>query len=159
MRALRKSLLGMVFFTSIQMLLVGQTTQEVINQVNQDSLIHTVSQFSGEDSCIVNGTQVLIKHRVSTRGNNLAADYLAERLRGYGLSVEELNYRPGGRNIVATQIGKTFPDSIYLIGAHYDAVADYCADDNASGSGAVLRSSSDFISVLCGLYDKICFLG
>jgi hypothetical protein len=141
MRALRKSLLGMVFFTSIQMLLVGQTTQEVINQVNQDSLIHTVSQFSGEDSCIVNGTQVLIKHRVSSRGNNLAADYLAERLRGYGLSVEELNYRPGGRNIVATQIGKTFPDSIYLIGAHYDAVADFCADDNASGSGAVLEAA------------------
>ena len=95
-----------VFLLQYKCCSLGKTTQEVINQVNQDSLIHTVSQFSGEDSCIVNGSKVLIKHRVSTRGNNLAADYLAERLRGYGLSVEELNYRPGGRNIVATQIGK-----------------------------------------------------
>ena len=123
------------------MLLIAQTTIDVINQVNQDSLIQSVSEFSGEDSALINGSKVLIKHRVSTRGNNLAADYLVDKLQALGLSVEEINYRPGGRNVVATQIGKTFPDSIYLIGAHYDAVADYCADDNASGSAAVLEAA------------------
>ncbi|MEZ5021948.1 MAG: hypothetical protein R2728_01575 [Chitinophagales bacterium] len=38
----------------------------------------------------------------------------------------------GGRNIYATQLGSVNPDSIYIICGHYDAVNNYCADDNAS---------------------------
>ena len=36
-------------------------------------------------------------------------------------------------------MGKTNPNNIYIVCAHYDTVADYCADDNATGTAAVLE--------------------
>jgi hypothetical protein len=119
----------------------AQSTFDVFEQVNLDSLEKTVREFSGEDSVIVNGVKVSIQHRVSSKGNNLAADYLFEKLQALGIDVEFDDYRKGGRNVIGTFQGKTNPDSIILYGAHYDAVADYCADDNASGCAAVLEAA------------------
>jgi hypothetical protein len=119
----------------------SQSTIQLASEVNLDSLVKTVREFSGEDSTIVNDSVVRIQHRVSNKGNNLAADYLVARLEALGLQVEVTDYRKNGRNIVATHKGKTNPDSIYILCSHYDAVADYCADDNASGSAAVLEAA------------------
>lgn len=119
----------------------GQSTKSLVSEVSLDSLIKTVREFSGEDSAVVNDSTVRIVHRVSKRGNNLAADYLVGRLKAYGLKVETIDYRNGGRNVVGTLVGKTNPDSVFFISAHYDAVADYCADDNASGSATVLEAA------------------
>ncbi len=119
----------------------AQTTHSLVSEVSLDSLVKTVREFSGEDSTTINDSTVRIVHRVSKRGNNLAADYLVARLKAYGLQVETIDYRNGGRNVVATLEGKTNPDSILYITAHYDAVADYCADDNASGSATVLEAA------------------
>ena len=47
------------------------------------------------------------------------------------------------RNVVATQIGATYPDSIIVVCAHYDSISEQPstdapgADDNASGTAAV----------------------
>ena len=119
----------------------SQSTVTLASEVNLDSLVKIVREFSGEDSTRVKDSVVRIQHRVSNKGNNLAADYLVERLKAFGLQVETFDYRKNGRNIVATYKGKTNPDSIYIICAHYDAVADYCADDNASGSAAILEAA------------------
>lgn len=119
----------------------AQSTKSLVSEVSLDSLVKTVREFSGEDSTVVNDSTVRIVHRVSKRGNNLAADYLVNRLENYGLQVEVIDYRNGGRNIVGTLLGKTNPDSVFIISAHYDAVADYCADDNASGSATVLEAA------------------
>lgn len=118
-----------------------QTTRSLVDEVSLDSLVKTVRAFSGEDSTLVNDTLVRIQHRVSKKGNNLAADYLVDRLTALGLKVETIDYRSGGRNVVGTLLGKTNPDSVFFISAHYDAVADYCADDNASGSATVLEAA------------------
>lgn len=119
----------------------AQTTNSLVSEVALDSLVKTVREFSGEDSTVINDSTVRIVHRVSNKGNNLAADYLVGRLKAYGLKVETIDYRAGGRNVVGTLVGKTNPDSIYYITAHYDATADYCADDNASGSATVLEAA------------------
>jgi len=119
----------------------AQTTQSLVNEVSLDSLIKTVREFSGEDSVTFNDSTVRIVHRVSKKNNNLAADYLVYRLESYGIAVETIDYRSGGRNVIGTIEGKTNPDSVVFISAHYDAVADYCADDNASGSAAVLEAA------------------
>ncbi len=34
-----------------------------------------------------------------------------------------------------------FPDEKYMICAHYDTVADHCADDNASGTAIVMEAA------------------
>ncbi|MCX7550935.1 M28 family peptidase [Xanthomarina sp. F2636L] len=117
----------------------GQTVQNLIDKVEINRLELTVSEFSGEQSTLVDGTEVTIINRQHSN-NDLAAEYIKERLLQFdNLIVEEQDFNTTGKNIIATQLGKTNPDNIYLVTAHYDAIADYCADDNATGTAAVLE--------------------
>jgi hypothetical protein len=118
--------------------------EDIINEVNLDSLIKNLRSLSGEDSVIVNGERTIIEHRVSNWGNDLAADYLKQRLETYGLSPVVQEYDSNGKNIYAIQEGSTYPDEYYMICAHYDAMDFYCADDNGSGSSAVLEAARIF---------------
>lgn len=129
-------LIFMCFFVS-----QAQSIQEVINQVDLTELTKLNREYSGEDSITINGNRVLLLNRVSNQGNDLAADFLEEYFEGLGLPVTNHNYREGGRNVVATQFGVSNPDSIIIICAHYDAVANYCADDNVSGVAVVLETA------------------
>ena len=123
-------------------LITSQTVNELINEVNTNNLNLTLNEFSGEVSTTVNGNNVTIKNRVSQLGNNLAADYLKQKLNSFGnLEVVENNYSSTGRNIIAIQTGLTNPNNVYIISAHYDSVANYSADDNATGTAAVLETA------------------
>ncbi len=42
-------------------------------------------------------------------------------------------------NVVGTKLGTVYPQSEYIIGAHYDSVGNPGADDNASGTALVLE--------------------
>lgn len=134
--------------------------ENIIDDVNLDSLIYYLRNLSGEDSVIVNDEKTIIKHRVSDWGNNLAAAYLKETLEGFGLATSEQNYSENGKNIYAVQEGTTNPDEYYMICAHYDAVDYYCADDNGSGSSAVLEAARIFselqfeYSIIYALWDE-----
>ncbi|MDX1278424.1 M28 family peptidase [Oceanihabitans sediminis] len=119
----------------------AQTITDIINEVSLDSLQLTLREFTGEQSTIVNGNEVTIINRVHTN-NELAADYLFEKLEkldNINVSNQLINGEAGRRNVIASQLGKTNPEDIYIICAHYDSMADYCADDNASGTAAVLE--------------------
>jgi hypothetical protein len=122
---------------------ISQTVSDLINAVDIDELTLTLNEFSGEVTTVVDGNTVTILNRVSNSDNNLAADYLIQKFNAIGgLTVTDDIYTPGatgGRNIIATQLGVTNPDNIYIICAHYDSVANYCADDNVSGTAAVLE--------------------
>ncbi len=131
-----------LFLLLLSTLCFGQSVQEIIDQVSKDGIIQAVRDFSGEDSTVVNGNKVLIRNRENgTTGNDLAADYLKEQLTNFGLSVTDDAYSSGGRNIYATQTGSLNPNNIFIICGHYDSVADYCADDNASGTVTVLEAA------------------
>ncbi len=123
----------------------AQTVSDLIGEVNTSNLDEILNEFTGEVTTIVGGNTVTILNRVSSSGNDLAADYLEEKLSSYSnLEVVSDQYSGGslgGRNIVATQVGATNPDDIYVICAHYDSVANYCADDNATGTAAVLEAA------------------
>ncbi|MFT5846595.1 M28 family metallopeptidase, partial [Psychroserpens sp.] len=117
----------------------SQNIQNIINQVDIDNITLTINEFSGEQSTIVDGNTVTISNREQST-NQLAGDYLTERLEALNnIVVSEQLFNTNGRNIIATQIGKTNPNDIYIVCAHYDTVADFCADDNASGTAAVLE--------------------
>jgi len=127
-------LLGSSIFTS------GQNIQDLIDQVSISELSSGLHIFSGETSTTVNNTTVSILNRVSNTGNDLAADYLVEELQNLNnLMITNNVYSSLGRNVIATQTGTVNPNDIYLICGHYDAVANYCADDNASGTVAILE--------------------
>lgn len=117
----------------------AQTIQDIINQVDIDKVSLTLNEFTGEQTTTVNGSTVTILNRQQAN-NGLAGDYLIERLEALdNIVVTEQPFNTNGRNVIATQIGKTNPNDIYIVCAHYDTVTDYCADDNASGTAAVLE--------------------
>ena len=78
-------------------------------------------------------------------GNDIAANYIQERLEGFGFTVWNQTFRITGRNVVAEQIGTEFPDQKYIICAHYDCYPNNAfasgADDNASGTATVLEAA------------------
>jgi len=117
----------------------SQNIQDIINQVDIDKISLTLNEFTGEQTTIVDGNTITILNRQQAN-NGLAGDYLVERLGALdNISVTEQPFNTNGRNIIATQIGKTNPNDIYIVCAHYDTVDDYCADDNATGTAAVLE--------------------
>tara|TARA_B110000967_G_scaffold166175_1_gene174112 strand:+ start:2890 stop:4245 length:1356 start_codon:yes stop_codon:yes gene_type:complete len=127
------------FAFSVVATLSAQTELDLINAVSLDSLSQTVQEFTGEIATNVGGNSVTILNR-GQANNDLAGDYLVERFNAMdNLTVNDQAFNTNGRNIIATQFGKTNPNDIYIICAHYDSVADYCADDNASGTATVLE--------------------
>lgn len=129
----------LIFFLLGIQLLVAQSVQDIINQVSQPNLELVVAELSGEQATVINGTTQTIASRVQSN-NDLTAEYLEERLSALpSLNVEVQNFNTSGKNVIATQLGQTNPDEIYLVCAHYDSVTTFCADDNATGVAAVLE--------------------
>ena len=131
-----------------------------MNRTNLDSLVSHVRILSGEDSVSIGDSTVLITHRVSSQGNDLAAEYIKEKLEDHGLEIYDQQYSSQGRNIYAIQRGTIYPEEYYIYCAHYDAVTNFCADDNASGVAGVLEAArilSDYqfdYSIIYALWDE-----
>jgi hypothetical protein len=100
---------------------------------------------------------------------DVVADSLAARFAALGLATEFHTFVAGGhalRNVVATQPGVEQPDSIVVVCAHYDSTSENPqvfapgADDNASGTAAVLTAAELLAGVPCRYTIKyICFAG
>lgn len=139
-----KSILLLFFIFSISIITIAQDynpkVDELIQETNLDSLNKYIRDLSGEDSVMVYGTMTLIQNRISLQ-NDMAAEYIIQKLNDMGLEPIDQVYSQFGRNIYAIQEGSVYPEEQYIICAHYDAVADYCADDNASGCVAVLEAA------------------
>ena len=117
--------------------------QNLLGKVNLDSLVKYVRHLSGEDSAWVSGVKTRITSRLpSSSTYTSAGNYIEQALRGFGLNVtnQSFNYLGySGRNIIGVQYGNQDPSPEYIICAHWDAVTSFCADDNASGTAAVLE--------------------
>jgi len=131
----------------------------LISEVNEDSLVSFVRVLSGEDSVFINGTKSLIEQRVYN-SNDLAADFLTEKLESYNLTPYMQEYSTNGTNVIAVKEGSQNPEEYFMICAHYDAVTYYAADDNASGTATVLEAArilkdiSTPYSVIFALWDE-----
>ena len=95
--------------------------------------------------------ETVIKHRVSYRENNLAADYLKKKFTGLDLNTTDDIFSTSGRNIYASSNGTTYPDRQFILCAHYDAEAIVAADDNAPGVAAVLANLMVSVNSPCSL--------
>ncbi|WP_033959977.1 M28 family peptidase [Psychroserpens jangbogonensis] len=119
----------------------AQSIQDIIDAVDLDNLSLTLREFTGEITTVVDENTVTITNRQQAN-NELAGDYLVQKLEELdNITINDQQFDSNGRNIIATQLGKTNPNNIYIICAHYDSVADYCADDNATGTAAVLEAA------------------
>ena len=147
---LLSSLIAIIFSTGFIFAQGGNPTiQNIINMTNADSLTKTVADLSGENSIMVGGTSYTLTSRhKNDPQNNIAADYIKQRLEYYGLTVTDQWWSSTGRNVFAEQPGTEFPNQKYFICAHYDDIS-YSgnapgADDNASGTAAVLEAARIF---------------
>ncbi len=119
---------------------------ELLGRVSTDSLMLLVRELCGERPVRVGNRDTVISHRHDGSGqfnNELAGDYLEQQLRRYGLAVESRRVSMHHRNIIATQRGTTQSGKRYILCAHYDSVYPEVpgADDNASGTAAVLEAA------------------
>jgi hypothetical protein len=152
----------------------------VVAAVSIDSLLETANALSGNTMLGIFDPPRSINTRVgSLSGNIFAAEYLERKLASFGLLTGRFNFSETGSNVMALQQGSVYPDSIYIIGAHYDCMVHGStqnpqdirnapgADDNASGVSAVLEAArilsqyTTRYSILYVLWDEeeVGFLG
>ena len=121
--------------------------QEMIDQVQTNTVISYDGGLSGEWPVIVGGAPYTIVTRHSYSGEPIskATHHAYEHFQQAGLDAAFQEYTWDGnhwRNVVAEQPGSTEPAQIVLITAHIDAMPSGPiapgADDNASGTTAVL---------------------
>ena len=117
--------------------------RHIINDVNLDTLVSYVRALSGEDSASISGQRYLITSRkYNAPTHTLAADYIKQKLESFGLATYDQYFASGtGRNVYAVQPGMVDARIHYIVCAHYDAITNFCADDNASGTAAVLEAA------------------
>lgn len=119
---------------------------QILAEVNIDSLMNYVGILSGETSVSVNGqVQPISSRHKEFEGNEIAADYIQQKLTGYGLTIITQQFSATGKNILGKMLGGLYPDDIYIVCAHYDDMpygpTSPGADDNASGTAAVLEAA------------------
>jgi hypothetical protein len=119
---------------------------QVLSSVNSDSLMKYVKELSGVNEVYINGANYTISSRHKNYPtNNVAANYLKQKLESYGLVVYDQNFSTTGRNVYAVQPGIVYPEQKYIICAHYDDMPNNNiapgADDNASGCAAVIEAA------------------
>ena len=120
--------------------------REMLNQVNMDSLEVTVQYLQDFNNRIWN-----------TDNAYAASDWIAERMRSYGLEVEQQGFNvnswlgsgAAAPNVIGVKRGTVYPDTYVVCGSHFDSFSwegygssGACpgADDNATGVASVLES-------------------
>jgi len=113
-----------------------------MNQTNLDSLVSYIRILSGEDSVVINDSPVIVTPKGGFFNNYFAADYIKNKLESFGLKTYDQHFNKNsvkGRNVYAIQTGIPYPDKYFIYCTHWDAVTDFCADDNASGWNSNLK--------------------
>lgn len=148
--------------TVIAILLMGPTAclaqvgyssyvDSIVGLTDTSNIKLIVRQLSGDTSVMINGEL----HTITTRNcfhphKYLAKDYITAKFTEYGYTPEiQTFYGDTGKNVIATKVGTLYPDKYLIICGHYDCVSpdqDLApgADDNASGTAAVLEAARLF---------------
>ena len=110
---MKKYLLAILLFIICRPAIYSQSpvVQSIIDETNLDSLTFFVEELSGEVQTIIGGTPYTIVSRHKNQpGNDKAADYIKQKLEGYGLTVYDQWFSGSGRNVYAVQTGTDFPN-------------------------------------------------
>ena len=123
--------------------------QQILNSVNQDSIIKFVRELSGNIPTIINGTsQTILSRNKNQPGNALAETYIKQKLQNYGMTTTIQSFSTTGKNVLGVKTGTEFPNKKYIICAHFDDMPSGTlapgADDNGSGTAAVIEAARIF---------------
>lgn len=123
--------------------------QNLLNDVKIDSLLKFVRKLSGETPVVINGITDTIKSRQYQQpGNEKAFQFMKGEFIRFGYQVDSFEFNTMGKNLFAIKMGYKYPNKRYMLGAHYDnwplTTIAPGADDNASGTAAVLEAGRVF---------------
>jgi hypothetical protein len=119
--------------------------KEILSDVELDSMTFFVQQLTGEEEIILNGEKKTIYSRHKDQpGNEIAFQYIKRKFESYGLVLDSLKFSATGKNLIGIKYGADFPEEYLIIGAHYDNVVATGADDNASGTAAIMEAARVF---------------
>ncbi|MCX6165042.1 MAG: M28 family peptidase [Ignavibacteriae bacterium] len=137
--------------TLLSQVIYNHKIDSVINLVNAQNISKLNKELSGDTSAVIGGIPQLILSRYApTTGNIKAAQYIFEKLQGYGYTAKYHMNNATNINVYAEKLGTKYPGKKYIIGAHYDDIINplplltdtiHGADDNASGVCAVLEAA------------------
>lgn len=107
---------------------------------------------------------LLYTHAGHNRGitgahHDLARENIVATFESFGLPVERDEFVYATRtyqNIVATKIGRLYPDQVFVVGAHYDSVNNGGADDDGSGVASLLELARIFAEYDTAYTIKFC---
>jgi hypothetical protein len=125
--------------------------QAIIDAVTEGGVWDAIGDLSGVNPVAIGGSPYPIQTRNSyqTVPIQQATQYCLEYFQGLGLDASFQSYTYGGqawRNVEAVQTGTVSPGDIYVICGHLDDMPNAAvapgADDNASGSAAVLLAAA-----------------
>lgn len=124
-----------------------------------------VSELSGETEAIIGTNHFQIKTRYARSQESLkAAEYLYAQLSGLGLEVESQPVPSiAASNLLVRLPGVTKPEEVLIVSAHYDSISEspYVlapgANDNASGTAALLSVASILKHFRCERTIELCF--
>lgn len=116
---------------------------DAVNAVSNDTLLSFMRILTGLDSVAINGNKVLIESRFRDSIGNLQTEqYLIQSCTEYGYQIQDIPFSATGRNIIAFKPGTLNDKKAFIISGHFDAVRNTKgADDNASGTAAVLEAA------------------
>lgn len=120
-----------------------------VDALEQQAFNQIIREISGDTAFWLDGSQQMVTTRYyNTAGNDLVTEYLAQKLEGYGYTVELDQFMSSGhpcRNVVATLPGSVTPEEIIVVGGHFDSTSQDAgslapgAEDNASGTSLVME--------------------
>lgn len=143
--------LALAFIPSIHVLSQASYSpyvEYIVSQASMNSISLFARELTGDTMTTIGGQPYLIYSRYAySPANEKASQYILEKFQSYGLTARYQAYSTTGRNVIATKPGIRYPNKQYLICGHYDnytfAMEDtiHGADDNASGTAAVLEAA------------------
>lgn len=129
-------------------LIYNHKVDSVTNLVSSVSLGNFNKDLSGEQNVTVGGNLLKIYSRkYDSPMNPVAAQYILERFQGFGINARYQYNSSSNVNVIGKITGNKYPNKYFIICSHYDNYTSppsdttYGADDNASGTCAVLESA------------------
>lgn len=122
------------------------SVQNIVNQVNQDTLMKFVKELSGILPVTISGQPyTIVSRHKNNPSNDKAAEYIQQTLQRYGITTTLQSFSTTGKNVVGVKTGTQFPNKKYIICAHFDDMPSGStapgADDNGSGTAAVMEAA------------------
>ncbi|HMN05253.1 MAG TPA: M20/M25/M40 family metallo-hydrolase [Flavobacteriales bacterium] len=120
--------------------------QQIINEVNADSLVWRMERLTGEVAVDVGpGDELIVSRHNSPPGNALAPPWIQQELARMGYTPVVQPFGTSGENVLAIKPGAVHPERKVIIGAHYDCMPGLAvapgADDDGSGVCTVLEAA------------------